>query len=72
MRNYVLIVRCFILLVFVLLICLILHGCKSCKKETVTLEIDGLSETLYVGEQVDLTYNSSKETYKINQINIRY
>lgn len=54
-----------ILLVFVLLICLILHGCKSCKKETVTLEIDGLSETLYVGEQVDLTYNSSKENIEV-------
>lgn len=54
-----------ILLIFVLSICLILHGCKSCKKETVTLEIKDLSETLYVGEQVDLTYNSSKENIEV-------
>ena len=54
-----------ILLIFVLSICLILHSCKSCKKETVTLEINNLSETLYVGEQVDLTYNSSKENIEV-------
>ncbi len=54
-----------ILLISVLSICLILYGCKGCKKEAETLKINNLSDTLYVGEQVDLTYNSSKENIEV-------
>lgn len=53
------------LLFFIFTICIILNSCKSCKKEKVTLDINEISETLYVNEPIELSYTSSVEDVEI-------
>ncbi len=55
-----------ILLSFVLLMCIIITSCKSCKKEDITLEINDITETLYVNEPYELSYTSSKNNIEVS------
>ena len=62
----------FIRVIFIAIIlsfCLILNSCKSCKEnnedEKITIEINNISDTLYVNEPVILTYTASKENIEV-------
>lgn len=61
-HNYYIKASFLILVIF--LFAMSLNGCKK-KKESIELEINELPETVYIGEDVELNYTSSKENIDV-------